>query len=278
MIDYCPPDISDQVLLKNRQLYDETSGPVWQMAVYGPVHDGWEFINLGGKPILDLIAQRTRLDGDKEVLELCSGQGATCLYLASHYGCKVTGIEMNSRQIERARDRLKSIEPAVARRIDFIEKNVLRWHPSRPYHLIYSIDSMMLIEDLPALLKLAYRSLRPDCLLMIAVILGGARLDDWTRKFAWEVDGMISLPTASGYGEMLRAAGFREVRLEEITDLALDSSEKILAALEQNKERILSIEGEEVYRGWLEVGEIYLMAFKEEKLSYQFITARKAEG
>ena len=45
-----------EVLQKNREIYSETSSPVWYLAVYGPAHDGWEFINLGGRQVLDRLA------------------------------------------------------------------------------------------------------------------------------------------------------------------------------------------------------------------------------
>jgi sarcosine/dimethylglycine N-methyltransferase len=266
------------VARKNSELYDETSGPVWQRAVYEPVHDGWEFINLGGQRLLDTIAQCINLGTGHEVLEMCSGLGATCRYLAERYGCKVTGIEMNPRQVEGARARLSEVAPHVAQRICIIENNVLDWRASRRYDAVISLDSLMLIANLPRVIENSYHSLRPGGLLQVATIVAESSLDDDLRKFAWEMDGMISLSTVEEYQEILQAAGFVEIEFRDFTHLAIESSLKIAAALERNKDEIVRAQGETVYQGWFDVGSVYLSAFREGKLGYQLIAGRRGVG
>ena len=46
-------------------------------------------------------------------------------------------------------------------------------------------------------------------------------------------------------------------------------------ALEENRDEISGSQGEEVYKGWVDVGQIYLSAFREGKLGYQLFTARR---
>src|SRR5437667_4079033 len=137
---------SDLIRQKNNELYDETSGRVWQLAVYDGLHDGWEFINLGGKQILRSMAARADLGPAKRVLELCCGQAATCRYLADTYGCEVTGVEMNPRQVEKARAHLSSAAPHVANRVEIVLDNVVDWRPRQLYDAVISIDSFVLIQ------------------------------------------------------------------------------------------------------------------------------------
>ncbi|HEX8185684.1 MAG TPA: methyltransferase domain-containing protein [Blastocatellia bacterium] len=264
-----------EIARKNREIYDETSDPVWRLAVYQPLHGGWEFINLGGQWLLDTFAAQAMLGPDKSILELCSGQGATCRYLAERFECRVTGVEMNPRQVEQARARLKEVSPQVARRVELVEANILCWNPERVYDAVYTIDSLMLVDDIQGALSKAYASLRPGALLMIAVILAGPHIDERMRRFAWEVDGMISLLAPSNYRHLLSSAGFREIDCRDITARAIDSSELIASALDQNRGAIVDLQGEEVYRGWLDVGEVYLAGFRSGKLSYYLITARR---
>jgi cyclopropane fatty-acyl-phospholipid synthase-like methyltransferase len=266
--------ISEEIARKNSELYDETSGPLWHLAVYEPVHDGWEFINLGGKPMLDAIARRAKLKPGQAVLEMCSGQGATCRFLAERYGCEVTGVEMNPRQVERARMRLSEVSSAIAGRVRIVEGNVLDWRSPQPFDAVVSIDSTMLIEDLPRVIDNAYQSLRPGGSLSVATIVAGSQIDKEFRRFAWEADGMISLFTTEEYRGMFRAAEFTQIESEDFTHLAVESSLKIAEALEECEDRIVRAEGEEVYRGWVEVGQIYLNAFREGKLGYQLIAGR----
>jgi sarcosine/dimethylglycine N-methyltransferase len=265
-----------EIARKNSEMYDDTASPVWYMAVYEPIHDGWEFINLGGKDVLDRMAAEAGLAPGTRAIEFCSGQGATCRYLATRYDCAVTGIERNAGQIANAIRRLRQVDAAVADRVRFVHANVLDFQPDRQYDCCYSVDSMMLIENVPAALSTAYRALRPGGCLMFATIAAGRRIDSATRSFAWEADGMITLGAPSEYCEWMEAAGFRGVAAEDITSLAVNRSIEIDAAVERNCEAIVSAGGEEAYRGWRDIGGAYLRAFQTGRLSYLLVTGRKA--
>jgi sarcosine/dimethylglycine N-methyltransferase len=267
--------LEGEIARKNRELYDETSGPVWQLAVYEPVHGGWEFINLGGRAILDELAGRAGLGPGDSVVELCSGQGATCRYLAGRYGCDVTGVEMNPRQVERARRRLGEEAPGVAARVRFVESDVLAWRPERAFDAALSIDSMMLIGDVPGALANAHAALRPGGRLLVVTIAAGPRVDEELRRLAWETDGMISLLAAEEHARMMREAGFEGVETEDFTPLAVESSQKMAAALEGRRDELVRAEGEEGYRGWRELGLVYLDAFRDRKLTYQLVGGRR---
>jgi cyclopropane fatty-acyl-phospholipid synthase-like methyltransferase len=260
---------------KNRELYDQTSGLVWRLAVYDAFHGGWEFINLGGRALLDTLARRARLGPGKEVLELCSGQGATCRYLAQHYGCGVTGVEMNPQQVRRARESLAAAPPHVARLVRLVEDDVLCWHPQRRYDAVYLIDSLMLIEALPALLGKVHATLRPRGLLMVSVIVAGPVPDEGLCRYAWEMDGMIGLRTPREYADRLEAAGFTAITCDDVTALAVESSATMATALDRHREEIEGAQGADMYRAWKEAGEIYLAAFRQGKLGYLLATARR---
>lgn len=268
--------LEGEIARKNRELYDETSGPVWQLAVYGPVHDGWEFINLGGRVILDELGNRAGLGPGDAVVELCSGQGATCRYLAERFGCDVTGVEMNPRQVERARRRLAEGPAGAAARVRFVEADVLGWREPGAFDAAVSLDSMMLIGDVPRALANARASLRPGGRLMVVTIAAGPRLDEGLRRLAWETDGMVSLLAAEDYAGLFREAGFERVETVDFTPLAVESSLKMAEALEGRRDELVRAEGEEGYRGWRELGQVYLDAFRERKLTYQLIAGRRA--
>jgi sarcosine/dimethylglycine N-methyltransferase len=266
---------ADFLIQKNSDLYDETSGRVWQLAVYDGLHGGWEFINLGGKRILTHIAQRAGLAPGSAVLEFCCGQAATCRYLAENYGCYVTGIEINPHQVEKARTHLLNASRAIAGRVEIVTGNILDWHSSRSYDAVVSLDSFMLIPNLSRAVSAAYESLRPGGVLTVVTINSGPFIDDKFRQFAWEMDGMISLYSPEDYIDLFSDAGFDEIEVEDFTDLAVENSVKINSALEDHQHEIVREEGIAAYRGWLEVGLVYLSAFRERKLTYQLIIGRR---
>ena len=94
--------VSDAELLEKNRIYDTAADDIWRRVVYDPVHDGWEFTNMGGRHVLDYVGRLAQASPGRRVVELCSGLGDTCRYLARVFDCEVTGIELNPRQIARA--------------------------------------------------------------------------------------------------------------------------------------------------------------------------------
>lgn len=267
-----------EIAAKNSELYDETSGPIWELGVYGPVHDGWEFINLGGHRLLELLVDRSGLGPGASAVELCCGQGATCRLLAERHGWRVTGVEMNPRQVERARAALDGLDPQVARRVEIVEADALAWRPREPCAAVFSLDSMMLIPDPGAFLTTARKALAPGGLLLVSTLVAGPEIDDRMRRFVWEIDGMITLPSPEELREQAAAAGFADATVEDLTGLAIESSERILTGLEAAREEIVRIEGEDGFRGWHEGGKVYLDAFRDGRLGYSLLTGGRGGG
>lgn len=264
-----------EIAAKNSELYDETTGPIWELAVYGPLHDGWEFINLGGHRLLDLLVERSGLGPGAAVAELCCGQGATCRLLAERQGWRVTGVEMNPRQVERAREGLAGLDPEVAARIEIVEADALAWQPADPFAAVFSLDSLMLIPDPEAFLVAARRALAPEGFLLASTLAAGPEIDDRLRRFVWEVDGMITVRSPDELRELARSTGFPDAAVDDLTPLAVEASERILEGLEGAREEIVRREGEDGYRGWYEGGEVYLDAFRDGRLAYALLTGRR---
>jgi ubiquinone/menaquinone biosynthesis C-methylase UbiE len=270
--------VAHEILRKNSEIYDDTASPVWYLAVYGPVHQGWEFINLGGQEMLDRLALDGELTRGRSALELCSGQGATCRYLATRYGCAVTGVEMNQGQIANALRRLREAESPVATLVRFVQADVLHFVPDRAYDFVYSLDSLMLIDDVGAALRVARVCLGPGKPATFVTFAAGPEITDDVRSFAWAYDAMVTLASATQYAAWMENAGFAEVRVEDLTELAIRRSVDLEIAQHRNRDAIVRAAGEEVYRGWVDVGAVYLKALRERRLSYLLIGGRRREG
>jgi sarcosine/dimethylglycine N-methyltransferase len=72
MATYYPRGVGEEEILLKNQIYNHAADPLWRLAVYEPVHDGWEFTNMGGRQVLDFIGMQAGLDSGKEVLESCT--------------------------------------------------------------------------------------------------------------------------------------------------------------------------------------------------------------
>jgi len=78
---------------------------------------GVPFFNIGGAPSIDLLAERCRIDDGSHILDVGCGTGGNAKYLAEHFGCKVTGIDISELMIEQAQIRASELE--TEKKLDF---------------------------------------------------------------------------------------------------------------------------------------------------------------
>ncbi len=266
----------EEMLAKNRLIYDDADDAFWRLAVYEPLHQGWELSNLGGLDVLDELGELAGLREGMRVLELGSGLGAACRYLAGRFACDVVGLELNAQQVAKARSRLQLEEPEVAARVSFELGDLLAYRPDRPFEAVYTIDTLMLIEGIPAALELARSCLRPGGRLFLAEILAGPELREETRRFVWEEDGMVSLLTPEEYRHPLQRLGFVDIEIRDSNALAVRRHDSMLLALEENREEIERQEGVAMFRRCVDLMSRYRSAFEDRELLYRRILATRA--
>ncbi|HVE82766.1 MAG TPA: methyltransferase domain-containing protein [Myxococcales bacterium] len=262
-----------ELLEANRREYDRGVDPLMVLAVFEPVHQGWWLTNIGGLPVLDFILER--LPPRAQVLELCSGLGDGCRYLASRGDCSVTGVELNAAQVQAARARLSAGPEDLARRIHLVEGDVLTWTPPRPFDAAFAIDALMMIRELEAAVAAAWRALRPGGLFACAEIMAGPAITDEDRRYVWEEGAIVNLPTLSGYAGLLERAGFTDVEVRDASDHALAFFRRVGAAVEERKAPLLEAGGEEGYRTWVELAERYGALFEARHLAYGLCTSTR---
>jgi len=154
----------------NHREYDRGVDPLLQLLVYGPVHGGWAFTNVGGHRVLDHLGARAALRSGSRVLELCCGLADTCRYLAIRYGCAVTGLELNHAQVEAARVRLAA-DRIGGPRVRVVEADALAWTPDRGYDAVLTVDALMMIHAVDRALAAAFAALRPGGVLVLGEVV-----------------------------------------------------------------------------------------------------------
>jgi len=61
--------------------------------------------HLGGAGATDELAALCRIEASKTVLDVGCGAGQTACYLAKRYNCRVVGVDIRSKMVERSRER-----------------------------------------------------------------------------------------------------------------------------------------------------------------------------
>jgi SAM-dependent methyltransferase len=258
--------LSDTGSDKNREIYDHADDEIWRRAVYQPVHDGWHFANIGGRKFLDFIGADACLGPESQVLDLCCGSGAAARYLAERFGSAVTGLDINESQVERARRRAQGMS-----QLRFLQADAGAWHPDRRYDLVFALDSLTLIADLPGLFGTCRAALRPGGRLAVAEVVASAGLSDEMRAFALAEDGAITLVTADQLGAVIEAAGFGNVEIVALGDEAV----RAFTLIHQSVRQSADWHGVPVdkIQEWKLLSERYLAAFVSGELGYVRIVA-----
>lgn len=261
-----------ETLRRNRELYDDVDGPEWRLAVYEPMFAGARYINLGGEALVERLAELLAARAAGPIFDLGCGTGDFAVRLAALTGAHITGVEINPRQAERAR-----ASAGTCRRgsLTVVEADAAAWRPGRVFGAGYSIDTLMLVPDVPVFLSAARGAIGEDGCFVASLILG-SRLSDEERRYFCSQDGFVSLSTREQATANLAGAGFRKVEWEIRQEWALHGLARSLAGLRASRHAIADAIGEAGWQNWRDVGAAYLDCFQSDKLHYAIVTARAA--
>jgi cyclopropane fatty-acyl-phospholipid synthase-like methyltransferase len=256
------------------RVWDRADDARFRLTVYEPLREGKKIGGIGGLEFLDYTGAYAGLGPEHSALEFGSGMGDGCEYIASHFGCRVTGVEISPQQIERARERHPDRRSLG---FDFVEADMLQWEPPQRYDVVYFLEMLPIIQDSRALLEKFHRWLRPGGALTMTDIVAGAYLSEEERAFLWQEDSITdNLPFQADRLAMIRDAGFQDLDVTDITQKAVTQQERMLEESYRHKTTIVEGVGIDSWLNWVECAEVYGRMFVEQKLVCLRIGARCA--
>jgi cyclopropane fatty-acyl-phospholipid synthase-like methyltransferase len=269
-----PDVVQDAVNQLQIRVWDRADDPRFRLTIYEPLRQGWKVGSVGGLEFLDYTGAYAGLGPEHSVLEFGSGMGDACAYIATHFGSRVTGVELGTQQIERARERHGH---SLSRGYDFVQADFLKWDPPQRYDAVYFLEMLPIIHDCRTLLEKIHSLLKPGGALTMSDIVAGPGLSDADREFLWVEDGVVhNLPLLEERLAMLREVGFQNIEVTDLTQKALTQQERILEESERHKEEIVDGVGIDSWLNWVECANVYGRFFVERKLECVQIGSRKA--
>lgn len=143
----------------------------------------------------------------RRLLDVACGLGATTGRLLGRFArADVLGVNISERQLEHARAAVQGARFACAdaARLDF---------PDGSFDGVLCVEAAFHFQTRAAFLAEAYRVLRPGGRLALSDMLTA---DDWPG--AWTVPAANHLAGPAEYADLLAAAGFTDVRIDDRTD------------------------------------------------------------
>ncbi|KAF8389997.1 hypothetical protein HHK36_024517 [Tetracentron sinense] len=211
---------------------------------------GEGFVSTGGIDTTKEFVSKLDLKPGQRVLDVGCGIGGGDFYMAENFDVEVIGIDLSvnmvSFALERAIGRKCSVEFEVA---DCTKKT----YPDNTFDVIYSRDTILHIQDKPALFRTFFKWLKPGGRVLISDYckragLPSAEFGEYIKQRGYD------LHDVEVYGQMLKDAGFGEVIAEDRTDQFLKVLQRELEVLEKDKASFICDFSEEDYNeiigGW----------------------------
>ena len=268
------PEIQDAINELQVRVWDHADDARFRLTVYEPLREGRKVGCIGGLEFLDYTADFANLGTGHSALDFGCGMGDGCEYVASRFGCHVTGVDISPQQIERARERHFG-----SRGLDFVHADVLEWEPPHLYDAVYFLEMLPIIQDCHTLLERLHSWLRPGGALTMTDFVAGTYLSEEERAFLWQEDSIAgNLPFKAERLAMIREVGFQDLDVMDITAKAVRQQERMLEESYRHKSAIVDDVGIDLWQNWIECAEVYGRMFDERKLLCLQIGARKITG
>jgi len=205
------PISESQVLNKLAQTGADTSILTVELLQH---HDQDHF---GGLAATDALALHAKINESTHVLDLCCGLGGPARYLAYHYGCRVTGVDMNTDRLAgavRLTERTK-----LQDRVLFHHANALQTGlADETFDVIVSQEAFCHIPNKKTLITECVRLLKPGGRIVYTDILARSNMTNEIRS-RLETEMVFSeLSTLEQYCHLLEEKGCQVIEVEDLSD------------------------------------------------------------
>jgi phosphoethanolamine N-methyltransferase len=209
---------------------------------------GEHYISTGGHATTEDLCARlgSALRPGVRVLDVGSGIGGAAFHLARAYGAKVTGIDLAEEMVAIAVERVAQL--GLSDSVTFLLGDVLETDFPGPFDVAWSRDAFMHIPDKSRLFSRLYSLMAPGGRLVITDYArgkepGSPEFERYIEKTGYNVI------EPERYGELLEAAGFVDVVVD-------DATAKFVGILREEEDRLVSRRAE------------FLASFPEADLNY----------
>ncbi|CAI0400455.1 unnamed protein product [Linum tenue] len=211
---------------------------------------GQGFVSTGGLETTKEFVAKLDLKPGQKVLDVGCGIGGGDFYMAENFDVEVVGIDLSINMVSFALERAIGLKCAVEFEVADCTKKT---YPDNSFDVIYSRDTILHIQDKPALFRSFHKWLKPGGKVLISDYCKSAgtaspEFADYIKQRGYDLHDIKE------YGQMLRDAGFQEVIAEDRTDQFNQVLLRELDAIEKEKNAFIQDFSQEDYNdivgGW----------------------------
>ncbi|PSR96525.1 Phosphomethylethanolamine N-methyltransferase [Actinidia chinensis var. chinensis] len=211
---------------------------------------GQGFVSTGGIETTKEFVAKLDLKPGQKVLDVGCGIGGGDFFMAENFDVHVVGIDLSINMVSFALERAIGLNCSVEFEVADCTKKT---YEDNTFNVIYSRDTILHIQDKPALFKSFYKWLKPGGKVLISDYCKSAGPP--SPEFAAYIKQRgYDLHSVEAYSQMLRDAGFDKVIAEDRTDQFMEVLQRELNEVEKEKEEFIQDFSEEDYNdivgGW----------------------------
>jgi len=170
----------------------------------------------GGLPANDALAIAADIRSDDLVLDLCCGLGGPARYQALARRCRVVGLDFHEGRVKGALDLTRRVN--LARRVRFLRGNAVALpFPADTFDAAVSQEALLHVPDKAKAIAEVFRVLKPSAHFAFTDWVAGFGLAEEDRTLMWKGVAAQSLQTINQYLDLLKQAGFAEVRVVNLS-------------------------------------------------------------
>uniref|UniRef100_A0A1J3JVT4 phosphoethanolamine N-methyltransferase n=1 Tax=Noccaea caerulescens TaxID=107243 RepID=A0A1J3JVT4_NOCCA len=204
---------------------------------------GQGFVSTGGIETTKEFVEKMDLKPGQKVLDVGCGIGGGDFYMAEKFDVHVVGIDLSVNMISFALERAIGLNCSVEFEVaDCTTKE----YPDHSFDVIYSRDTILHIQDKPALFRTFFKWLKPGGKVLISDYCRSpktpsAEFSEYIKQRGYD------LHDVQAYGQMLKEAGFNDVIAEDRTEQFMQVLRRELESVEKEKEVFISDFSKEDY-------------------------------
>lgn len=192
--------------------------------------------HIRGREATRELASQVKLNSNHKVLDVGSGVGGASRYLASEYGCQVTGIDLADEYCQAAQslaDRL-----GLASRVTYRQCSALDMpFENNTFDVVWTQHAAMNIADKPKLYSEIARVLRPNGYFAMYDVLAGP-VNPLYYPVPWARDSSISfLITPQELREHLETTGLQILSWRDTSEVGRVWFKEVAAKMQQQSEK-----------------------------------------
>ncbi len=241
---------------------------------------GKGFLSQGARESVQEMLEDLDLTGLK-VLDIGSGIGGPCLYLAENYNCEIIGLEPQEWMVEKAKNYLHDSLALMKGSLNFIhmkKTSNLELFADNSFDVILSRETFLHIpkEAKPSFFSEIYRVLKPNGKLIIVDWLHQTPNYSESTKQMMKQDGLAyHLLSPQEYKDLLSNSGFIQIEMKDTTCEHVDITDQNIRSVEALKATIETKYEHQTYEQSLDSWSAQKKAFEARELLTYIFNAKK---